>query len=110
MHSPQARDVLDRDWILSFERPIKTRLDYLLRVELSISCHESIMGNVAPMSEREGWIAVTGLRPFDADAKDTAIPTAVINDPDLSLIAKGIYGLTLSYQGQPVNPYADTFE
>ena len=68
------------------------------------------MGNVAPMSEQEDWIAATGLRAFNADAQDTAIPTAVLSDPELSLIAKGLYALTLSYQGQPVNPYADSFE
>lgn len=62
------------------------------------------------MTEHEEWIAPTGVRAVSDDAEDTAIPDGVINDPDLSLMAKGIYALVLSYQGKPVNPYEDAFE
>lgn len=62
------------------------------------------------MPEPHDWIAASGPRAVSNDAEDTAIPYAVLDDPHLSLIAKGIYALVLSYQGQPVNPYEDAIE
>lgn len=62
------------------------------------------------MSADEVWIAARGPRAVTDDAEDTAIPYAVLDDPNLSLIAKGMYALVLSYQGQPVNPYEDAIE
>jgi len=56
------------------------------------------------------WVAPTGLRPYDADAKSTAIPASAMNDPRLSLVARGLYALLLSYQGKPIDPYEDAIE
>ncbi len=53
------------------------------------------------------WVAPTGLRPFDAGATGTAIPASAMNDPRLSLTARGLYALLLSYQGEPIDPYED---
>lgn len=62
---------------------------------------------MAPPSD---WIAPTGLRAVDIAPQSTAIPDAVLADPGLSLTAKGIYALVLSYQGQPIDPYQDAIE
>jgi hypothetical protein len=56
------------------------------------------------------WIAPAGLRAVETDPEATAIPDNVLADPDLSLMAKGIYALVLTYQGQPINPYDDAVE
>lgn len=56
------------------------------------------------------WIAPVGLRAVETDPEFTAIPDSVLADPDLSLMAKGIYALALAYQGQPINPYDDAVE
>ena len=56
------------------------------------------------------WIAPTGLRALEPEAIDTAIPDTAMLDPRLSLAAKGLYALLLSYQGQPVDPYEDAIE
>lgn len=56
------------------------------------------------------WIAATGLRAVDADPEMTAIPDAVLGDPHLSLLAKGLYALLLSYSGRPIDPYEDAIE
>lgn len=61
-------------------------------------------------NETEDWIAATGPRAVSDDVEDTAIPDAVLDDATLSLVAKGLYALVLSYQGQPVNPYEDAIE
>lgn len=44
------------------------------------------------------------------DPEETVIPDAVLSDPELSLMAKGIYALALSHQSQPINPYDETVE
>lgn len=62
------------------------------------------------MSTNEDWIAATGPRAVSENAEDTAIPYAVLDDPNLSLIAKGLYALVLTGQGQPINPYEDAVE
>ncbi|MEJ1922227.1 hypothetical protein [Microbacterium sp. KHB019] len=62
------------------------------------------------MSAPDEWIAATGPRPVSSDPNDTAIPDAVLDDPALSLAAKGLYALVLMKQGQPVDPYDDAFE
>lgn len=62
------------------------------------------------MPINEDWIAATGPRALSDDAEDNSIPIAVLADPNLSLPAKGILALVLSYQGQPVNPYDDAVE
>jgi len=56
------------------------------------------------------WIAPTGVRAVEADAIDTAIPDSAMSDPRLSLAAKGLYALLLTYQGQPLDPYEDAIE
>ena len=56
------------------------------------------------------WIAVTGLHRIDPNATYTAIPTDVMNDPNLSLEARGLFVLLLSYRGQPIDPYEDAIE
>lgn len=56
------------------------------------------------------WIAPTGVRAVEADAIDTAIPDSAMSDPQLSLAAKGLYALLLTYQRQPIDPYDDAFE
>lgn len=56
------------------------------------------------------WIAPTGVRAVEVDAIDTAIPDAAMSDPRLSLAAKGLYALLLTYQGQPIDPYDDAIE
>ncbi|MFB8190360.1 hypothetical protein ACFC14_13615 [Microbacterium sp. NPDC055988] len=62
------------------------------------------------MPTNEDWIAATGPRAVSEKAEDTAIPYAVLDDPHLSLIAKGLYALLLTGQGQPINPYEDAVE
>lgn len=62
------------------------------------------------MPTNEDWIAATGPRAVSENAEDTAIPYAVLDDPRLSLIAKGLYALVLTGQGQPINPYEDAIE
>jgi hypothetical protein len=56
------------------------------------------------------WIAPTGVRAVEVDATDTAIPASAMSDPRLSLAAKGLYALLLTYQGQPIDPYDDAIE
>lgn len=56
------------------------------------------------------WIAPASLRAVEADPDATAIPRSVLADPELSLMAKGIYALVLAHQGQPINPYDDAVE
>lgn len=62
------------------------------------------------MAAEEDWIAATGPRAVSKNAEDTAIPYALLDDPGLSLIAKGLYALVLTGQGQPINPYEDGIE
>ncbi|WP_404473548.1 hypothetical protein [Microbacterium aerolatum] len=62
------------------------------------------------MPDAEEWIAAYGPRPVSDDPNDSAIPDAVLNDPTLSLTAKGLYAIVLSKQGQPLNPFEDAFE
>lgn len=61
-------------------------------------------------SQASDWVAVTGLHAVDPEATTTLVPGAVMNDPRLSLIAKGLYTALLSYQGQPIDPYEDAIE
>lgn len=56
------------------------------------------------------WIAVTGLHRLEPNATTTALPTDVMNDPNLSLEARGLFALLLSYRGQPIDPYDDAIE
>jgi hypothetical protein len=56
------------------------------------------------------WIAPTGVRRFDPEATTTAIPASAMADPRLSLTAKGLYTLLITYQGEPIDPYADAIE
>lgn len=56
------------------------------------------------------WIAATGLRAVQTDHEMTAIPETVLGDLRLSLIARGLYALLLSYPGQPIDPYEDAIE
>ena len=63
-----------------------------------------------PTNETKDWIAATGPRAVSDDPEEAAIPYAVLDDANLSLVAKGLYALVLSYQGQPVNPYEDAIE
>jgi hypothetical protein len=51
------------------------------------------------------WIAAAGLRLYDPDATTTLIPDDVMQDPDLSLIARGLYAGLLVEQGRPIDPY-----
>ena len=53
---------------------------------------------------------MTGLHRFDLTATHTAIPASVMNDPSLSLEARGLFALLLSYQGQPIDPYEGAIE
>ena len=62
------------------------------------------------MTQPADWIAPTGLRLFDPDATETFVPASAMEDPRLSLAAKGLYGLLLSYQGEPVDPIDDAIE
>jgi hypothetical protein len=61
-------------------------------------------------SRASDWVAVTGLHAVDPDATTTLVPGSVMNDPRLSLVAKGLYTALLSYQGQPIDPYEDAIE
>lgn len=63
-----------------------------------------------PTNETKDWIAETGPRAVSDDPEEAAIPYAVLDDANLSLVAKGLYALVLSYQGQPVNPHEDAIE
>lgn len=58
----------------------------------------------------QDWVAVVGLRLFDPEATTTDVPGAVMNDPGLSLIARGLYAALLSYQGQPIDPYENAID
>jgi hypothetical protein len=62
------------------------------------------------MPEPEEWIAANGPRLVSDDPDDTAILDTVLDDPGLSLAAKGLYALVILRQGQPFNPYEDAFE
>ncbi|WP_341210429.1 hypothetical protein [uncultured Microbacterium sp.] len=63
------------------------------------------------MSERPSdFIAATGLRRVVADSADVEISPDVLADQDLSLIARGLYGLLIAEQGRPIDPYNDAFE
>lgn len=62
------------------------------------------------MSPASDWIAPTGVRAVEPDAASTAITDSAMGDPRLSLIAKGLYALLLTYQGQPVDPYEDAID
>lgn len=62
------------------------------------------------MPEPSEWIAATGPRMVSDDPEDFAIPDAVLSDPGLSLMAKGVYALVLTGQGQPINPFEDPIE
>lgn len=61
-------------------------------------------------SRATDWVAVTGLHAVDPDATTTLVPGSVMNDPRLSLVAKGLYAALLSYQGQAIDPYEDAIE
>ncbi|WP_298868484.1 hypothetical protein [uncultured Microbacterium sp.] len=56
------------------------------------------------------WIAVTGLWPVHADVSDATIPDHILADPNLSLMAKGLFALLVAEQGRPVNPCDDAYE
>lgn len=62
------------------------------------------------MATSEDWLAAAGPRPVSTDPEDFAVSDDVLNDPGLSLMAKGLYALVLTGQGQPVNPYEDPIE
>lgn len=62
------------------------------------------------MSPASDWIAPTGVRAVEPNAVETAIPASAMNDSQLSLVAKGLYALLLTYQGQPIDPYGDAIE
>lgn len=62
------------------------------------------------MSELETWIAATGVWPVHDDVADAVVPVHVLNNPALSLIAKGLFALLIAEQGRPVNPHEDSHE
>lgn len=62
------------------------------------------------MPELADWIAPTGVRAVDPGAQATGIPDVVLNDESLSLAARGLYALVLTYRGEPINPYEDAVE
>lgn len=62
------------------------------------------------MAAEEDWIAATGPRAVSNSAENSAIPYAVLDDPRLSLYAKGLYALVLTGHGPPINPYEDAVE
>jgi hypothetical protein len=62
------------------------------------------------MPPSSDWIAPTGVRAVELNAPDTATPGSAMNDPRLSLTAKGLYALLLTYQGQPIDPYDGAIE
>ena len=61
-------------------------------------------------SPASDWIARTGVRAVEPSLADTAIPGSAMSDPQLSLTARGLYALLLTYQGQPIDPYKDAIE
>lgn len=61
-------------------------------------------------AEQGCWIVPTGVRAVEEHISDAVIPDAALDDSSLSLIAKGIYALVLSRQGEPVNPCDDAIE
>lgn len=62
------------------------------------------------MPDDENWIAALGPRAVSDEPEDSAISFSALNDPNLSLTAKGLYALVLSAQGQAVNPFLDALE
>lgn len=62
----------------------------------------------APLPDE--WIAATGLWPVHEDMADVVVPNHVLADPELSLIAKGLFALLVAEQGQPINPFDDPYE
>ena len=66
---------------------------------------------VPGVSERPSdFIAATGLRGVVADSADVEISPDVLADQDLSLIARGLYGLLIAEQGRPIDPYDNAYE
>ncbi|APZ34266.1 hypothetical protein BOH66_08430 [Microbacterium aurum] len=66
---------------------------------------------VPGVSERPSdFIAATGLRRVVADSADVEISPDVLADQDLSLIARGLYGLLIAEQGRPIDPYDNAYE
>lgn len=62
------------------------------------------------MPEPSERIAATSPRIVSDDPEDFAIPDAVLSDAGLSLMAKGVYALVLTGQGQPINPCEDPIQ
>lgn len=62
------------------------------------------------MPADEDWGAATGPRILSDDPEDKAIPESTLGNPDLSLMAKGLYAVVLAGQSRPINPYEDAFE
>lgn len=58
----------------------------------------------------EDWIAARGIWPLTDEPGGIPIPDHLLADPGLSLMAKGILALLLAEQGQPVDPYDDSYE
>jgi hypothetical protein len=67
-------------------------------------------GTLARMSVTEDWIAARGPLPLDGDPAGVPIPEPVLSDPNLSLMAKGLFARLLAEPGTPVNPYDDAYE
>lgn len=56
------------------------------------------------------WITATGVQPSRDDGGTGVLLDRVLADPDLSLMAKGLFALLLEAHGAPVNPYEDAYE
>lgn len=63
------------------------------------------------VSERPSdFIAAAGLRSVVDDPADVDVSLDVLADQDLSLIARGLYALLVTEQGNPIDPYEDALE
>lgn len=62
------------------------------------------------MQERVDWIApIAGFATAD-EATANIAATAAMENPHLSLLAKGLHALVLTHEGEPINPYADSYQ
>lgn len=56
------------------------------------------------------WVAPTGLRLIDDEVTRTSVPTAALARDGVSFLGIGLYGEVLSFQGKPIDVFADALD
>ena len=72
--------------------------------------HADSVASVLVNAPASDWIAAAGLRAVETDVGEVDMPSDVLANQDLSLMARGLYALLLAQQGQPIDPYEDAYE